>query len=194
MPLLPSRRVQFLLSLVAIFFPYIRSIRRGTFKPHVFSWVTWALGTLIVSAAQFAGGAGVGALPIGVSGLITGYVALLAYALRADTRVTRSDWAFFVAALAAIPLWLVTSDPLWAVVVLTLVDLLGFGPTIRRAWTAPHEDSPLFFTLGAVRNAFVLAALERLSLTTALFPAAVGLACAALAVLLVLRRGRRRET
>ena len=63
----------------ALFIPYIRSIHLGKTKPHVFSWVIWGLGTLIVFFAQLAGRGGIGAWPIGVSGIITSYIALLAY-------------------------------------------------------------------------------------------------------------------
>jgi hypothetical protein len=61
------------------FYPYIRSIRLGEFKPHVFSWIIWATTTLIVFFAQLEGGGGVGAWPTGVSAVITCYVAYLAY-------------------------------------------------------------------------------------------------------------------
>src|SRR4028118_1206626 len=80
----------------ALFFPYIRSINRGETKPHVFSWVIWGLGTLIVFFAQLAGRGGLGAWVIGVSGLITSYIALLAYLKRGDTVITETDWVFFL--------------------------------------------------------------------------------------------------
>ena len=171
-----------------IFFPYIRSIHRGKTKPHVFSWVVWGLGTFIVFLAQLAGRGGLGAWPIGVSGVITAYVALLAYRKRADTVITRTDWMFFFAALSALPFWFLTSDPLWAVVILTAVDVIGFGPTVRRAYHHPHEESVGFFALGAARNVLAICALEYYSLTTVLFPAAVGLACLLLVLLLAFRR------
>lgn len=171
-----------------MFLPYLRLVWRGTAKPHVFSWVVWALGTFVVFFAQLAGGAGVGAWPIGVSAAVTTLVAVLAYARRADTIVTRADWAFFLAAASAIPCWFLTADPLAAVVVLTLVDLLGFGPTVRRGWDRPHEESAVFFALAAARNLLVVLAVERVSATTILFPAAVGLACALLAAMLAYRR------
>jgi hypothetical protein len=172
----------------AIFVPYVRDIRRGTTRPHVFSWVVWGLGTCIVFFAQLAGGAGVGAVPIGVSAMVTGWIAWLAYRRRGDLAITRSDRAFFVAALAALPSWFVTRDPLWAVVILTLVDLFGFGPTLRHAWSHPQTESASFFALAAVRNLLVVLALERYSWTTVLFPAAVGAGCLALAVVLLARR------
>jgi hypothetical protein len=173
-----------------LFVPYIRGIRRGTIRPHAFSWIIWGLVTFIVFLAQLAGHAGVGAWPIGVSGLITFGIALLAYAKRGDTHITRSDWWFFAAAVAALPVWAVTADPLWAVVILTAVDLVGFGPTVRVAYHRPHQESALFFGLAGVRNALVVMALEHYSVTTVLFPAAVGAACLLLAVMLL---GRRRQ-
>ncbi|PPE74930.1 hypothetical protein C3942_04430 [Solimonas fluminis] len=173
---------------LAIFLPYALSVHRGRTRPHVFSWVIWALGTFVVFLAQLAGGAGIGAWPIGVSGLITMAIAVLAWRRRADLEITRGDRLFFAAALAALPCWLLTSDPLWAVVILTGVDLAGFGPTFRKAWQRPCEEPLWFYALGAVRNLLVLLALERCSATTALFPAAVGLACVALVILLAWRR------
>lgn len=172
----------------ALFVPYIRSILNGSVKPHVFSWIVWGLGTFVVFLAQLAGHAGVGAWPIGVSGLITCYIALLAWLKRGDTAITRNDWIFFAAALSAFPAWLLTDNPLWAVVILTFADLAGFGPTVRKAWSRPQQESALFFGLAAVRNLLVVLALETYSLTTALFPVAVGIACLLLCAMLVIRR------
>ncbi len=171
-----------------MFFPYIRTMLQGRIKPHVFSWVIWGLGTFIVFFAQLADGAGLGAWPIGISGLITSFVALLAYRQKADTDITRTDWGFLIAALSALPFWFLTSSPLWAVVILTAADLIGFGPTLRRAYLNPNEESALFFALGATRNGLVVGALEHYSLTTALFPTAVGVMSFILATVLMFRR------
>ena len=172
----------------AMFVPYIRSIRDGRTKPHVFSWVIWALGTFIVFLAQLADRGGSGAWPIGVSGVITGYIAVLAYGRRSDTSITRADWAFLAIALAAVPSWLLTSNPLLAVVLLTGMDLAGFAPTFRHAFSRPHEERIGFYSLGVARNVLAIAALEHYSLTTVLFPAAVGIACALFVVMVGYRR------
>ena len=177
-----------------MFAGYIRQIHSGRIKPHVFSWVIWGIGTLTVFFAQLAGGAGVGAWPIGLSGAITFYIAVLSYAKRADTEITATDWMFFVAALSAFPAWYFTANPLWAVVILTFADLAGFGPTVRRAYHQPALESTWFYGLGAVRNLLVVLALEHYSVTTALFPVAVGAACLLLAALLVVRRKSRLST
>jgi hypothetical protein len=175
------------LTLVA-FAPYIRGIIRGTTKPHVFSWVIWGSTTFVVFLAQHEARGGAGAWPIGVSGIVTIFIAILAYKKRTDNAITKTDWAFFIVAMSSLPLWYITANPLSAVVVLTTVDLLGFGPTVRKAWAAPRSESLLFFGLFVARNIFVLLALESYSVTTVLFPAAVALACAMLIGMMVARR------
>jgi len=175
------------LTLVA-FVPYIRAIIGGTSRPHVFSWIIWGSTTFVAFLAQIEGKGGVGAWPIGVSGIITIFVAFLAYVKRGDISITKADWLFFVSALSSLPLWYFTSDPLWAVVILTTVDVLGFGPTVRKAYSFPHSESLLFFALFAARNLLVIMALEHYSVTTVLFPAVIAAACVLLTAILTYRR------
>lgn len=172
----------------AAFIPYVRAIISGATKPHVFSWVIWGATTFVVFLAQIEDKGGVGAWPIGVSGVITILIAFLAYLKRADITTTKTDWVFFVSALSSLPLWYFTSDPLWAVVVLTTVDVIGFGPTVRKVYSFPHSESLLFFALFAVRNIVVILALEHYSVTTVLFPAVIAMACLLLIVMAAHRR------
>lgn len=183
-----------ILSAVAIsltfiaFYPYLRGIAQGTIKPHVFSWVIWGTTTFVVFLAQLNAHGGVGAWPIGISGAITIVIAILAFTKRADVGITKVDWLFFASALSSLPLWYLTSSPALAVVVLTTVDLLGFGPTIRKAYASPHSESLSFFALFAARNGIVVLALENYSVATVLFPAAVAIACVLLMLLIAFRR------
>lgn len=179
--------VAILLTFIA-FVPYLRSILGGRTKPHVFSWVIWGSTTFVVFLAQLQGQGGVGAWPIGVSGAITILVAVLAYLKKADNSITRVDWLFFVAAITALPLWYLTADPFWAVLILTNVDILGFGPTLRKAYHFPFDEQMMFYSLFAVRNGLALMALQHYSVTTVLFPAATGVACLVLIAVVGYRR------
>jgi len=183
-----------LLSMIAIaltflaFVPYITGILKGTTKPHVFSWVIWGSTTFIVFLAQLEGHAGIGAWPIGISGVITILVALLAYIKRSDITITNKDWLFFCIAMSALPIWYLMSDPLWAVVILTAIDVLGFAPTARKVYHAPYSEPISFVALFFVRNVLVLFALEYYSVTTVLFPAVIAIACLLLITLIIMRR------
>ncbi len=170
------------------FVPYFRSIFAGTTRPHVFSWVVWGTNTSVAFVATLSAGGGAGAWAVGFSAAITLAVAGLAWARRADVHITRVDWLFFLAGLAAIPLWFVASDPLWAIVLVTEVELLGFGPTMRKSWHQPWSEPVSFLAILVVRNALVIAALEQRTLTTVLFPAAMAGACILLMGILVVRR------
>jgi hypothetical protein len=177
------------LTLVA-FLPYIRSILHGTTKPHVFSWVIWGSTTFVVFLAQLADKGGLGAWPIGVSGVVTIYIAFLAYIKKSDSTITRTDWVFFAMAMTSLPLWYLTSDPLWAVVILTLVDVLGFGPTFRKTYFHPFEEQLTLFAIMAVRNLISIMALEHYSMTTVLFPATIAVVCLKFILMVVYRRRR----
>lgn len=179
--------IAILLTFIA-FFPYIRSILQNKTRPHVFSWIIWGSVTFVVFLAQLAGKGGVGAWPIGVSGLITIYVAVLAYLKKADSTITHSDWIFLSLAMTALPVWYVTSDPLYAVVILTTVDMLGFGPTIRKAWYHPFDEHLTFYLLIAIRNLVSIMALAHYSVTTMLFPAMTAGGCLVLIIMVLQRR------
>lgn len=175
------------LTLIA-FIPYIRAILNDTVKPHVFSWIIWGATTLLIFLAQLEDKGGAGTWPIGVSAGITIFIAYLAYLKRADVSITRTDWLFFISALSTLPLWYLTSDPLWAVVLLTAIDVVGFGPTVRKVYHFPYSESLLFFALFTVRNTLVMLALENLSVTTLLFPAVMAAVCVFLIALISYRR------
>jgi len=150
--------------------------------------VIWGSTTFVVFLAQLADKGGAGAWPIGVSGVITLYVAFLAYLKKSDNRITASDWMFFIVAMSSLPLWYFTSDPLSAVLVLTLVDVIGFGPTFRKAYCYPFDEQLRFFVIMAVRNLVSILALENYSQTTVLFPASIAFACIVFILMVLYRR------
>ena len=173
---------------VVAYVPYIGAIRAKAVKPHFFSWLIWSLTTVIVFFAQMAAEGGAGAWSTGMSAAITLYVAWLALVLRSDFSNTTADWGFLIAAMLSMPVWFFTDDPLWSVVILTVVDAFGFGPTLRKAWHKPQEESMQFYLLFGARSLLSVAALESRTLTTVLFPVAMVVACVLVSVLLWWRR------
>ena len=170
------------------FIPYITSILKNKTQPHAFSWIVWGSITFIIFLAQLADGGGAGAWPIGVSGIITLFVAFLAYKKKSDHMIVKKDWVFFILAMSAIPLWYITDNPLWAVIILTTIDLLGFFPTFRKAYNYPGEEQLTFYILITIRNLVATVALEHYSLTTMLFPLATALACFLFILMVIYRR------
>jgi hypothetical protein len=175
---------------LAIFGPYLHRVATGRIRPRPASWVVWAGSTLLVAGGQALAGAGVGALPILLSGLLSGLVAVLAVRRPDAPPATTGDrWCMGIA-LGCLPLWAMTGDPLWSVLILTGIDLVGFVPTVRAVVREPERESPLLFLAFAVRNAVALAALEAHNPSTVVFPAAIGAASLITGLLILVRRRR----
>jgi hypothetical protein len=169
--------------------PYYRDIFRGTTKPHPFSWFVWALLAGIAFAAQVVKGAGPGAWASGLS-TIANFGICVASLFKGERSISRGDWAYFIGALVGIVSWLVAGDPLAAVLIITLTNSLAFGPTFRKSYEKPQEETALSYLLSAVKWGLSCAALEAFSVNTWLFPLSSFLLNAALTILLLARRNR----
>ena len=170
------------------FVPYVRSIYQGDTKPHFFSWLIWALTTTIIFFAQREDDGGVGTWSIGLSGIITGWVAWIAFKRSGMGVVTTLDWIFLVGSLLSLPLWYLTASPLWSVIILTSIDTLGFGPTIRKAFKRPNEENVTFYWLFIFRNVLVIFSLENYSTITMLFPIVMSVGCLILLSVILIRK------
>ena len=169
------------------YIPYYRDILRGTTKPHPFSWIGFALLLGITFFAQVTTNAGPGAWVTGISSLATFGIAILAL-VKGERDIKAFDWFCFAGGLLGIVLWRATSDPLLAVVIVTVVDAIVFAPTYRKAYLRPQEETESLFVLSVIKYLISVFALGTLNLTTALFPISLVLTNGALVILLSLRR------
>ena len=149
--------------------PYFISMLRNKTKPHAFSWLVWGILTAIAYFAQTADGAGAGAWATGFTAIACFIIVLFAI-FKGEKNITRSDWIAFLTALTAIPVWYATKDPLWAIVLITIIDMIAFYPTFRKSWHKPHEEEPLAYGISGLKFFIAILALENLTVTTALYP------------------------
>lgn len=166
---------------------YIREIFAGKTHPHAFSWLIWALVAAVVFLAQVTEGAGTGAWVTGFTMVICSVIALLALR-RGEKRITLTDWISFLGALAAIPVWQMTADPFYAVLLVVLIDALGFYPTFRKSWRRPEEETLIAYALNGFAFSLSLFALHHLNWTTALYPAFVAVANGVFVIMVMARK------
>jgi len=169
------------------FVPYFRDIFRGLTKPHVFSWFIWSLLVGITFLIQVAEGGGVGAWVTGIEALCCAAVTIFAYT-RGEKNITRSDWICFVLALFAIVLWRLADQPLAAVILVLVADMLGYIPTLRKSYSKPHEETASQYALSAVHWVLAISALQVFMLTTWLYPAWMAVFDSVLVATLLIRR------
>ncbi|MBF0527812.1 MAG: hypothetical protein HQK55_00800 [Deltaproteobacteria bacterium] len=149
--------------------PYFHGILKGRVRPHIFSWVIWTLLAGIVFFAQVAKGAGPGAWATGLSGILCAIIVVMSF-WYGDKRATWSDWFFFLVGLTAIPVWQLTRDPQWAVILVAFVNSAAYYPTFRKSYAKPREEALSMYFVSSLKNVLSVMAIESYSLTTVLYP------------------------
>lgn len=88
-----------------------------------------------------------------------------------DTEITRSDWISLWVSLSIIPIWLLTDSAVWAVILVSLIDFIGFYPTIRKSWSRPYEESLTAWSINIAKLGLSLFAMSNFTFVTTFYPA-----------------------
>lgn len=119
---------------------YIVSIFKGKTKPHIYSWLIWAIINIIACSIQIKNGAGWGALTLGLGWIICVFVSIVSL-WYGEKNITKFDTISFILTLSIIPIWLWTDQDLIAMTLSILIDALSFIPTIRKSYGKPREEN-----------------------------------------------------
>ena len=149
--------------------PYVRSVFVANTKPHAFSWLVWGTVSAIAFFAQFVNNAGAGGWVTGFSALACLGIGILAL-FRGEKDITRGDWISFLSTVLAIPLWIITDDPLWSVLLVTGIDAAAYYPTFRKSYSKPDEELAFKYVLTAFKYLLSLLALENYTIVTGIYP------------------------
>ncbi|MFN0278775.1 MAG: hypothetical protein ACKVRN_09240 [Pyrinomonadaceae bacterium] len=168
--------------------PYFRDVVRGKTKPHVYSWFLWGFVTFIAAALQISGGAGLGGYVTLTAATMCSTVFVLGYISKGERDITRSDTVFLILGFVALAFWLIAEQPVISMILVTTIDLLGFGPTVRKSWNKPHSETLSFYLLNTFRFALAVMALHTYTIVTAAYPITWAFANGIFGALLLIRR------
>lgn len=150
--------------------PYFRDIRKSKSKPHVYSWFIWGFTSILIFALQITHGAGAGSWTTATVAVISFVVCFMS--LKNGIKyITTSDTIFFIMALVAAGLWLLAKQAILSSILLSLADLLGIIPSIRKAWNKPNEETLSMWSLNTFRHGLAILALSKYNIITVLNPA-----------------------
>ena len=168
---------------------YFRDIFSNKTKPHAYSWLVWASLTAIAFAGQMSDNAGPGAWVTGLTALIS--FAILGIALRkGEKHITTSDKLSLAVAALALLLWPLMNSPVLSIIIITLVDFLGFLPTIRKSYKKPYEETLIHYILAGLKFVLAILALENYTVVTWLYPASLVAANLFFTIMLLVQRKR----
>ncbi len=172
---------------IVIYGFYIRDTIKGKIKPHPFSWLLWLIITFIIFLAQLSDNAGPGAWMNGVVTFMN--FIILAVSLKNGIGIIKKlDVLVLILACLAIALWIITSSPLWSVIILSFANTLAYIPTYRKSFSKPFEEPLYVWSLNFFRHGLSILALANYTVITALSPITLVLNNLAMALFIFYRR------
>ncbi len=169
------------------YIPYIRDTLKGRTTPHIYTWFIWGLVTTIAFGLQISAGAGVGSW-VTFAVVIACFFVFILGLRNGKKDITKLDTAFFLLSFIALFLWLIAKQPVLSVILVSIIDMLGFIPTIRKSWNKPHSETLFLYSLNSFRHSLSLLALEHYSIVTYLYPLTWTFANALFSLMLIIRR------
>lgn len=155
---------------------YLRDVWRGRVEPHPYTWFIWSIVSMTTFFGGLIKGAGIGALPTGVSEGFTIVIFLfsLKNLFQGKVRHIRTiDTYFLVACLLGLIPWVLTKDPTISVVIVVIIDLIAFVPTLRKTWSHPQSEKPILYETNVLRHILTLFSLQTYNIATTIHSVAM---------------------
>lgn len=166
---------------------YFRDIFANKTKPHAYSWLVWASLTAIAFFGQLSDNAGPGAWVTATTAVISFIIFGLAIK-KGEHNITVSDKLNLLGACVALLIWFFTNDPVFSIILITIIDFLGFVPTIRKSYHKPQEETLIHYVFAGLKFVLAIIALDNYTITTWLYPASLVAANLLFIPMLIIRR------
>ena len=167
--------------------PYIRSILRGSTRPHRGTWCIWSILGVTAFASQAADGGGWSLLMLGIQAVSITVILALSIT-RGVGGLNLGNVALLVIAALGLAGWLALSTPVLATVCVVVADLAGALLMLPKMWRDPDSETASSFLLAAIAGGLGAAAVGSLQLDLLLYPVYFGVVNATIATVIALRR------
>lgn len=148
---------------------YLKDVFKGRIQPHPYTWFIWSIVSMTTFFGGLVEGAGIGALPTGVAEgfTIIIFIFSLKYLFQGKAgHIRKVDNYFLVICLLGLIPWAITKDPTISVVIVVLIDIVAFIPTLRKTWRHPSTERPLLYEMNAARHILTLFSLQTYNIAT----------------------------
>jgi hypothetical protein len=147
--------------------PYLMDIVHKRVKPHPYTWLVWTIVSAVTFFGQVAKGAGIGALPTAAAEIFT--VIIFIFSLQYGFRnIVMTDTYFLIGALLGLIPWALTKDPTLSVIIVVLIDVIAFMPTLRKTYLQPRTETATLYSMNVTRHILALFSLQAYNIATTL--------------------------
>jgi hypothetical protein len=174
------------------FILYIRAILKGNTKPERSSWWLWSALMIVALIAQISAGATWSILLTVVFLVCNLIIAILSINRGYGLFKLRDYIAFLVLGLGVI-LWIKTKNPLVALIVVVVLDLVGNFLTMLKTWRAPYSENLLAWVLTSTAAIFAVISVGNSNISRLIFPFYVVIGNWATVFTIIYRRNWRKQ-
>ncbi len=132
------------LTTIVAYYPYIRDIFLWRTKPHLYTWLIWMITTWTATIALWFGKWGFSMISMTIMFILVTLVVLLSFKYGTKD-ITKRDTFVLIMALISILIWWQLNNPILAIIMISIIDFLGYIPTYRKSWNNPYEETILFW-------------------------------------------------
>ena len=166
---------------------YVWQTLRGEARPHPLSWLIFGILTGTAYLVQVDEAAGPGSWVMGITAIVCLLLCLMSF-WRGERNFPWYEWAFLFAAAVIFIFYLWSRQPTVSAVLASIVNAVGFGPTLTKAWSRPHSDSASTFMLNGLKFVPSLWAMDSVTIATSVLPASLVVTNLAVAAIIAARR------
>lgn len=185
--------IKFIFAIISVvigiiaFMPYLINVLSRKTQPHAFTWLIWSLTQGTATAGLWYGGGGFGAISLTISTILVTLMFLLSLS-HGSKDITKSDIIVLTAALSAILIWWLLENPILAIALVSIIDLLGYIPTFRKSYNQPWSETAMSWGTFTIGNIFAILALGAYNFLTLSYLISIATANSILLVFLLIRR------
>lgn len=154
---------------IVAYIPYVISIIKRETRPSIVTWWIWAALEVMLSVSYIMSGAeSTKWLPIAsFFGMFLVAILSLKYGKKSWTTI---DATCLAGAILGIMVWIFFGNPVVALAVFLIVDMLAIIPTIVKSWDDPYGEDLFAWIITFLSGAFNIFAIERWTSSIAMLP------------------------
>lgn len=172
---------------VIAFLPYLRDIFCHKTKPHIYTWLIWIITQGTAVAGMIYGGASWGSLSLLIGLFFVASIFLLSFKYGTKD-IKKNDTLILIFAFLAIIIWWQLKNPILSVLMVSIIDIFGFIPSLRKTFNDPWSETPSSWGLFAISNILAILAISEYNFLTVFYVFAITFGNISIFLITLIRR------